>query len=111
MFIFRWIRNLLALIGVITVVWFGMKYFDTTSPLRQRIDAFTKSEGVTESIKDMKTFGGAVYKEVTGGKGPGKATGEVTDDERKKLDELLEKEINNYKTGSEKKAQSEKTNK
>lgn len=88
MFIYRFIRGILALIGLLTVGFFVMKYYDGNNPIVRRIEAIKNSTVVTESVKDIKSLAGSVVE------GVGKdMQGEVTKDEKQKLDDIFAKEL------------------
>lgn len=88
MFIFRFIRTILWLIGLGTVIYWGWQYFEPQSPLRDKVNELKTSPVVKEGVKDLKTYAGEVFKGVGN-----KLENEVTDEERRQLDELLRKEI------------------
>ena len=73
-----------------------MEFLDIDSPIRKRIDDITRSVVVQEGIKDIKTFSGEVYREI-GDKTKG--INEFTDPEKQKLDNILAKELKDYKYG------------
>jgi hypothetical protein len=94
MFIFRWIRNIFTLIGVITVAYWGWNYYmNPTSSVRQKVDTFKESPVVKEGVKDLQTWGGEIVKEIKGRK----ELDELTPDEQKELDELIGKEAKKNK--------------
>jgi len=88
MFIFRWIKRLLIVIGLGTVVYWGVQYVQTDSPIRQKIDNFRQSSVVKEGIKDMKTWAGEALK----GAGT-KLESDVSEKDRNELDRILQKEL------------------
>lgn len=88
MFIFRWIRTLLALIGLGTVIFWGYQYLQTDSPVKGKVEKFRKSPVFQEGVKDLKTWAGEVFKGVGE-----RMQDDVTDDEKKQLDEILRKEL------------------
>ena len=96
MFIFRWLKRLLVLIGLGTVIWWGIQFVKTNSPVRQKVDKFRQSSVWQEGVKDFKTWASEIFK------GVGDKIGDdVTDKEKKQLDDLmkdLEVKKNNNKT-------------
>ena len=88
MFIFRWIKRLLVVIGLGTVIYWGLQYVKTNSPIRQKVDEFRQSSVVKEGIKDIKTWTGEALKGVGT-----KLESEVSEKDRKELDRILQKEL------------------
>lgn len=89
MFIFRWFKKLLIIIGLGTVIYWGVQFVNTNSPVRERVDKFMQSALWKEGVKDMKSWAGELFQGV-GKKIEGE---EVTADEKKQLDDILMKEI------------------
>lgn len=88
MFIFRWIKHLFTLIGLITVVWWGMQVVKTDTATHQKVDKFLKSGIVQEGYKDLRAWTSELFKGVSH-----KLDEDVTKDEKEELDELFRKEI------------------
>lgn len=100
MFLWRWLKKLLFLIGLGTVIWWGIQFIKANSPVRQKVDNFKQSSMWQEGVKDMKTWAGELFKGVGQ-----KLEEDVGDDDRKKLDEILRKELGVKGQGSEVKGQ------
>lgn len=89
MFIFRGIRTILWLIGLGTVVFWGWQYFNEDTGLREKVHEFKKSPAYTEGVKDLKTWAGEAIK----GVGERLGDDDVTVDEKRQLDKVLEQEL------------------
>lgn len=88
MFIFRLIRRVFTLIGIITVIWMGIQYSKTNSPIHKKIEDLKASSMWKEGVKDFKAMAGEVFT------GVGKKINEdVTESDKKKLDDILMKEV------------------
>lgn len=90
-FIWRLIRTILVLIGIGTVIYWAAQYTKTDSSMRRRVEEIKKSGIVKEGVKDMRTWAGEVFKDV-GKEIQGDKGDKITDEERKKLDEIISKE-------------------
>jgi len=88
MFIFRWIKHLFTLIGVITVIYWGVQYFNTDSPARKQLDQFQQSSVWQEGIKDIKTWVSEIFRGFSDD-----LNEDVTEADRRELDKLLKEEL------------------
>ncbi len=88
MFIFRWIKRLLIVIGLGTVIYWGIQYVQSDSAFRTKIDDFRESTVVKEGIKDLKTWTSDALK----GAGT-KLESDISNKDREELDRILQKEL------------------
>lgn len=91
-FIYKVIKSLIFLVGLGTIAWWGYQYMQPESPFRKKVEEFKQSGVVQEGMKDMKTWSGEIYKSAGG-----KLQDTITDSEKKKLDEIFEKELSGKK--------------
>ena len=97
MFIFRWLKRLLVVIGIATVAWWSVQFVKTNSPARKKIEDFQKSSLWQEGVKDMRAWASEIFK------GVGKKLDEedITSEEKKQLDDIIRKELDPKYYGSD----------
>lgn len=105
MFIFRFIRTILWIIGLGTVIYWGWQYFNEDTGLKQQVQDFRKSPVYKEGMKDLKTWAGEAIK----GVGEKLEDDDVTAEERRELDKILEQELKRSDTKDQVKIKRVKT--
>src|SRR6056297_4337435 len=99
MFLWKWIRRILMLIGLFTLITWGIKFLPEDSFIKKQVEKYRSSPMIDEGVKDLK----ALSSEVIKASKKGVKYDEFSEEEKAKLKEILERELKSDNTNDKKK--------